>query len=172
MNLQLKIADANISYKLDLYESDYYYRAKVYEGNEVHGALEEFYRSIGKDNISDELDLDVFLTYKINVYNNSDSYLAEVKKLTDYFDEDLELVDTKVSRYIQEANGMSVDAETVVATPAYVVKKGQTDGSAWAEQLNKSLEGKVTVSSGLVNSSTTIETSENEAMAPLKYCRI
>lgn len=166
LNLQLKIADANISYKLDLYESDYYYRAKVYEGNEVHGALEEFYRSIGKDNISDELDLDVFLTYKINVYNNSDSYLAEVKKLTDYFDEDLELVDTKVSRYIQEANGMSVDAETVVATPAYVVKKGQTDGSAWAEQLNKSLEGKVTVSSGLVNSSTTIETSENEAMAP------
>lgn len=166
LNLQLKVADANISYKLDLYESDYYYRAKVYEGNEVHGALEEFYRSIGKENISDELDLDVFLTYKINVYNNSDSYLAEVKKLTDYFDEDLELVDTAVTRYIQEANGMSVDEETTVASPAYVIKKGPSGDSMWAEQIKKSLEGKVNVSGGLVNSSTTVETPSSEAMTP------
>jgi len=169
LNLQLKVADANISYKLDLYESDYYYRAKVYEGNEVYGALEEFYRSIGKTNLSDELDLDVFLTYKIGVYNNSDSYLAEVKKLTDYFDEDLELVDTTVSRYIQEANGVSVDQETTVATPAYVIKKGPTGDTAWGEQLTKSLEGKITADyASQVNS--TINVAENssgsDAMAP------
>ncbi len=166
LNLQLKVADANISYKLDLYESDYYYRAKVYEGNEVRGALEEFYRSIGKDNLSEELDLDVFLTYKIGVYNNSDSYLADVKKLTDYFDEDLELVDTTVSRYIQEANGISVDRETTVATPAYVIKKGPSGDSMWAEQLTKSIEGKINVTGDLVNSSidTVAEASGNEGM--------
>lgn len=164
LNLQLKVADANISYKLDLYESDYYYRAKVYEGSEVQGALQEFYRSLGKENISDELDLDVFLTYKIGVYNNSDSYLAEVKKLTDYFDEDLELVDTKVSRYIQEANGVSVDKETEVASPAYVVKKGPSGDSMWAEQLTKSIEGKITTDYGTKINSSITPSSGDEGM--------
>ena len=61
---------------------------------------------------------------------------------------------------------MSVDEETTVASPAYVIKKGQSGDSMWAEQLKKSLEGKVNVSGGLVNSSTTIETSGSEAMNP------
>ena len=166
LNLQLKVADANISYKLDLYESDYYYRAKVYEGSEVNGALAEFYNSIGRTDLSNELDLDVFLTYKINVYNNSDSYLAKVQKVADYFDEDLELVDTTVSRYIQEANGTIVDSETVVATPAYVLKKGPTQDSMWGEKLNKSLEGKITTDYTLINSSIDVSSqmSENEEM--------
>lgn len=148
LNVQLKVADANISYKLDLYESDYYYRAKVYENNsEVNGALQEFYRSIGKTDLSEELDLDVFLTYKISVYNGSDSYFAQVRNLVDYFDEDLELVTVEETKYIQEANGVSIDSTTVVAKPAYVVKKGPTDTSMWGEILNKSIANSVRVES-------------------------
>ena len=146
VNLQLKAADANIAYKLDLYESDYYYRAQVYDGNsELKGALQEFYKSLNKMDLSDELDLDLFLTYKISIYNNSDSYLAKVKSVVDYFDEDLELVDSEVTKYIQEADGKIVDSETVVATPSYVVKKGPTDSSMWAEQLKNSIQGKISV---------------------------
>lgn len=144
LNLQLKVADANIAYKLDLYESDYYYRAQVYDGNsELKGALQDFYATLNKTNLADELDLDVFLTYKLSIYNNSDSYYAKVKSVTDYFDEDLELVDTNVTKYVQEADGQVVDSETVVATPAYVVKKGVTESSMWAEQLRESIQGKV-----------------------------
>ena len=146
LNLQLKATDANISYKLDLYESDYYYRAQVYDGNSaVKGALQEFYKEFGKTNLSDELDLDVFLTYKISIYNNSDSYLTLVKSVTDYFDEDFELVDNNITKYVQEADGQLVDSETVVATPAYVIKKGPTDNSMWGEQLRESIQGRVSV---------------------------
>ena len=149
LNLQLKIADANIAYKLDLYESDYYYRAQVYDGNtELKGALQEFYAALNKTNLAEELDLDVFLTYKINIYNDSDSYVAKVKSVTDYFDEDLELVDSNITKYVQEADGKIVDKETVVATPAYVVKKGVTSDSMWGEQLRDSLQGKVSVDYG------------------------
>lgn len=169
LNLQLQIADADISYKLDLYESDYYYRAKVYETNaEVNGALQEFYKSIGKTDLSDELDLDVFLTYKISVYNNSDSYLAQIRNIVDYFDEDLELVTAEQTKYIQEANGVTVDSTTVVASPAYVIKKGPTQTSMWGEVLNKSIANNVIVDYGktytnnIVNSEDTqIEISDN-----------
>lgn len=146
LNLQLKVADANIAYKLDLYESDYYYRAQVYDGNsELKGALQDFYATLNKTDLSDELDLDVFLTYKLSIYNNSDSYLAKVKSVTDYFDEDLELVDSEVSKYVQEADGKLVEKETVVAKPAYVIKKGPADGTMWGEQLKESIQGKVSV---------------------------
>lgn len=146
LNLQLKVADANIAYKLDLYESDYYYRAQVYDGNsELKGALQDFYNTLNKTNLADELDLDVFLTYKISIYNQSESYMAKVKSVADYFDEDLELVDTNITKYVQEADGQVVDNETVVAKPAYVIKKGVTDSSMWAEQLNESIQGKVSV---------------------------
>lgn len=149
LNLQLKAEDANISYKLDLYESDYYYRAQVYDGNsELKGALKEFYASLNKADLSEELDLDLFLTYKISVYNDSDSYYAKVKSVVDYFDEDLELVDSEVTKYIQEADGQFVDSQTVVATPAYVIKKGTTDGSMWGEQLRDSIQGKISVDYG------------------------
>ena len=146
LNLQLKVADANIAYKLDLYESDYYYRAQVYDENsELKGALQDFYASLNKTDLSDELDLDLFLTYKISIYNDSDSYLAKVKSVTDYFDEDLELVDSNITKYIQEADGNLVEKDTVVATPAYVVKKGVTADSMWAEQLRESIQGKIDV---------------------------
>lgn len=145
LNLQLKVADAAIAYKLDLYESDYYYRAQVYNGNsQLKGALQDFYATLHKTNLADELDLDVFLTYKISIYNNSDSYFAKVKSVVDYFDEDLELVDSEVTKYVQEADGKIVDKETVVASPAYVIKKGPTDSSMWGEQLRNSIQGKVT----------------------------
>lgn len=158
LNLQLKVADADISYKLDLYESDYYYRAKVYENNsQVNGALQEFYKSIGKTDISDELDLDVFLTYKISVYNNSDSYLAQIRNLVDYFDEDLELVNTEQTKYIQEANGINVDSTTVVAKPTYVIKKGPTNSSMWGEITNKSIANNVTVDYGKVYNSIAVD---------------
>ena len=162
LDLQVKLDDANISYKLDLYESDYYYRAKVYESNSViNGALQEFYRSIGKDNLSEELDLDVFLTYKISIYNDSDSYLAQVKALRDYFDEDLILVEHSEERYIQEANGVAVEASQVVAKPAYVIKKGPTDTSAWGVQLEKSIEGKAKVTGATYTNNVVTEGTDN-----------
>ena len=138
LKLQLQVAEADISYKLDLYESDYYYRAKVYENNtDLTNGLETFYKKLNKlDNVdlSKELDLDVFLTYKINIYNASDSYLAKVKSIIDYYDEDLELVSSDVYKYVQEVDGKQVNEKTLVAQSAYAKKKGFDEAnSVWGE---------------------------------------
>ena len=134
LNLQVEITDADIEYELDLYKTDYYYRAKIYEENaEVAGALKKFYKSLGftADNALDtEMNLDVYVTYKVSVYNDSPTYYASVNELVDYYDEDYELVNVEKKRYLQEANGVAVNQVTTIAeTPYYKVAKQQVNGN-------------------------------------------
>lgn len=138
LNLQVEVADADIEYTLDLYKTDYYYRAKIYEENaEVAGALKRFYKSLGytaENALDSESDLDVYVTYKVSVYNDSQTYFATVNEITDYFDEDYELVEVEKSRYLQEANGVAVNQVTKIAdSPYYKVLRQQVNGDnvAW-----------------------------------------
>jgi hypothetical protein len=134
LNLQVEVADANIEYQLDLYKSDYYYRASIYDTNSsVKGALQKFYKSLGytSDNaLENELELDVFVTYKLSVYNDSQSYYATINEIADYFDDDYELVSTDTYRYLEEANGVEVDKTTLIAqAPYYEVVSRQVNGN-------------------------------------------
>ena len=73
-----------IEYHLGLYTTDYFYRAEIYQTNyQVYDKLEEFYKSI--DAIKGT-ELEVYLTYKITLENDSPTYLVGINGLNDYFD--------------------------------------------------------------------------------------
>lgn len=138
LNLQVEVADADIEYELDLYKTDYYYRAKIYETNtEVQGALQKFYKSLGytaENALDTELNLDVYITYKVSVYNDSQTYYASINEIVDYYDEDYELVTVQKDRYLQEANGVAVNQVTKIAdSPYYKVQRQKVNGDnvAW-----------------------------------------
>jgi len=73
-----------VSYTLGLYSTDYYYRAEMYQTDvNLYTKLEEFYKDIGG---LDATEMDVELTYKIVVYNESGSYIEQIKAINDYYD--------------------------------------------------------------------------------------
>ena len=85
LNRQVNIDSANVTYELGLYSTDYYYRAEIYRANsDLYNAVKTFYKSIGRE-INDS-ELEVYLTYKINLYNTSGSYIAQINSVDDYFD--------------------------------------------------------------------------------------
>ena len=100
LNQQIKINEANIKYTLDLYKSDYFYRASMYETNQDKFNYEKI--STVKNL---ETEMEVYLKYKISVYNESVNYKAQVNELIDYYDNRLTLV---------EATAENPDGETRV----------------------------------------------------------
>ena len=121
-------------YEVSVYDTDYYYRAAIYEGTEAGAALEAFYGSIGKT--PEDSELEVYLTYRILAFNNSQgNYIAEIKELADYADKSLVLVSAEETAYIQtEVDGELKDGVvTVATTPKYTTSNGATGDVVWAE---------------------------------------
>lgn len=129
LNKQIEIQDASIEYTLGLYESDYYYRAAIYEqDSELYGILKGFYDKNLKLPL-ESTELDIYLTYKISLYNESSAYEATINEVEDYFDSSFTLVNTTVHKYIQTANGVTIDGVTEVANPSkYSVARQTTSG--------------------------------------------
>ena len=121
-------------YEVSIYDTDYYYRAAIYEGTEAGEALEAFYGSIGKT--PEDSELEVYLTYRILALNNSQgNYIAEIKELADYADKSLVLVSAEETAYIQtEVDGELKDGVvTVATTPKYTTSNGATGDVVWTE---------------------------------------
>lgn len=72
-----------VPYTLGLYNSDYYYRAEMYQDN---SRLYDKIANLSKDINSALSEMEVELKYKITVYNESGSYIQEIKAINDYFD--------------------------------------------------------------------------------------
>ena len=115
---QIQINDKNIEYRLNLYKSDYYYKASVYDGSEAGNVLDNFYKNLGYTG-KEEVELDIYLKYKITVTNESDSYELEVKEISDYNDSDMTLITADVSKYIANNNGKEINAVTTIANASY-----------------------------------------------------
>ena len=139
---QIQVNDKDIEYRLNLYKSDYYYKASIYNGAEVGTVLDNFYKNLGYTG-KEEVELDVYLKYKITVTNESDSYVLEAKQIADYYDSDMTLVTNDVSKYIANNNGKEINAVTTIANASYSYNP---DGSKKAISWNS--EGKITDSSG------------------------
>lgn len=117
---QLQADEMNINYELGLYNTDYYYRAELYQTDgAIYDRIEEFYKSIGQD--VNETELEVYLTYKIKVYNESPNYILGINSINDYFDSSFGKPVTEVeTKYIQTVDGVTVESMTEVAHPSYV----------------------------------------------------
>ncbi len=117
---QLKADDMNISYQLGLYKTDYYYRTELYQtSGKMYDAVETFYKSLGKN--VEATELDVYLTYKIKVFNESPNYIVSINGLNDYFDSSFGKPITEVeTKYIETLDGVTVDSVTEVANKSYV----------------------------------------------------
>ena len=121
---QIAVADEQIEYNLGLYSSDYYYRASVYNGSTAGEAIDSFYTKVL--NLPKETtEMEIFLNYKINIYNQSQTYTARVNEIADYFDSTFELITpnseySKTNRYVQTVNGKSVDDVIQIAYPSTV----------------------------------------------------
>lgn len=92
-DINVRLADAyyNARYSREVFGSDYQYKASNY-GEQA--------TALGK---SKEDELNVYVTYKLTVRNQSQSILGEVMELVDYYDEDYEYINER--SYIEIKNG-------------------------------------------------------------------
>ncbi len=123
------------NYKLGLYRTDYYYRADMYESDStVYDALTNFYRDVlKKDNIND-MEMDIYLTYKIKLENSSSDYDVIINSIDDYYDNSFELVKAEESKYLktQTIGGKQEPVNNQVKV---------ADASDYAEKWNNIKEG-------------------------------
>ncbi len=94
----------SIKYELGLYRTDYYYRAEIYKGNaEVYDSVQDYYiNTFGK--ILEDSEMKVYLTYKINLYNNSSqTYKVKINGVDDYVESSLGMpISTEIKEVINE----------------------------------------------------------------------
>lgn len=100
-----KYYDTN--YSRELYKSDYIYKVSNYGEN---------YADYGK---SKQDELEVYVTYKIMVRNQAMSIQARIDELVDYYDNDLEYVDSRSYIEIKRGNNTGKYAAQASATSRY-----------------------------------------------------
>ena len=132
------VDSAHIEYELGLYSTDYYYRADMYRTNsEVYNAVQSFYKNVGRS--IEDSELDVYLTYKINLYNSSSQrYVVGINAVDDYFDSSFGApVKTAITKIVD-------GKEKEVANGSYMMAGGSRTNVDWnvVEQNIKASDGK------------------------------
>ncbi len=115
---QLTADTMNISYELGLYKTDYYYRAEMYQTNgRVYDAINTFYKTLNPSLTYDDTELEVYLTYKITVSNDSPTgiYVAGINAIDDYFDSSFGVpISTAVTKYVRNIDDENIGDLTPV----------------------------------------------------------
>lgn len=101
------------NYKIDLYNSDYYYRSSVYSS-----ITDEVTREI-LTQIKKNTELRLFVTYKIVANNESEFMDVSINELKDYYSNSFTLVDSDREASILDNNGER-HTEVVAVSPYYV----------------------------------------------------
>lgn len=107
------------TYKIDLYNSDYYYRSSVYNTAQV-----ELTRRI-LTSLKSGTELRVFVTYKIKIVNNSVDTDAIINQFNDYYDNSFTLVSEDITAKVRNNNDELEDK--VVAYKPYYRKLSQSE---------------------------------------------
>ena len=116
--------NANIEYELGLYKTDYYYRAELYKANENYDAVEKLYKSLGTT--FDDTEMEVYLKYKISLFNESPSYDVVINSLNDYYDSSFGEPLKDVEKYLETKDGEVVNGIVKVTEVSTITKP---DGS-------------------------------------------
>lgn len=105
----------NITYTLGLYKTDFYYRAEMYKTSANYEEINKFYKDIYGDEGIDATNLEIYLHYKITLYNGSSSiYIAQLNSIEDYYESSLELVEQNINKYIKNASGEDIVNHSMV----------------------------------------------------------
>lgn len=85
LNTLLEIQNIHQKYELGLYAADFYYRSNVYEeaGTQVGDMIKEW---------KDRTELKMYVTYKMSVYNDSETAKVSVNEIIDFHDSSFTLV--------------------------------------------------------------------------------
>ena len=132
LNRHEVIDGMHISYELGLYKTDYYYRAEMYKSNsKLYNAVNNFYKSIGK--AIDDSELEVYLTYKLNLYNTSGNYDVAINSINDYYD-------SSFGAPISEPVSKVVNGELKEVANASYMKVGDTKTNVSWEVTDKNID--------------------------------
>lgn len=130
---QLYSDSTQIEYQLGLYSTDYYYRAEMYQANSNitgYDAIEKFYKDIGST--IDATELDIYLTYKISLYNEGSNYITKINSIDDYFDSSFgDPINTKIDKYVKTIDGVEQNSLTEVANASYVESPSGNKNVTW-----------------------------------------
>jgi hypothetical protein len=117
-----EIDSYNTKYELGLYATDYYYRADLYRTSSnisAYDSVESFYKSY-YDNL-EGTELEVYLKYKISLYNQSSTYSVVINSVDDYFDSSFgSPIQTDITKYVKTVDGKEVDSVETVAEKSTV----------------------------------------------------
>ena len=114
LNLNFELLPPSRTYKIDLYNSDYYYRSSIYRT-----MTDEISKEIVSA-VKQGTELRMFLTYKIQIYNSSNNTDVSINEFKDYYDSSFTLITDDVSLEVEEsviepytdANGKKVNKAT------------------------------------------------------------
>ena len=122
-DIHVRLSDAyyNTNYSRELYKSDYIYKASMYGDADANGdGIGDTYGKSKKD------ELEVYITYKIIVSNNSLSIRTKIDEVVDYYDEDLEYIDERSYIEIRARRNQEIpDAAQSGKYPVYANKTSQ-----------------------------------------------
>ena len=98
LNTLLEMQSLNQKYELGLYAADFYYRSSVYEeaGTEVGQKIKEW---------KDGTELKMYVTYKMSVYNDSDTADVTINEIIDYHDSAFTLVNQDQTADVIDSEG-------------------------------------------------------------------
>lgn len=117
--------NSNMEYQLGFYKTDYYYRAEIYKASQAYDYMQNFYKSIGQT--LDATNLELYLKYRISVYNESPSYQVTINEVADYYDSTFgEPIKEEVKKYVQTIDGKETNSSELetVAKASYVEPSG------------------------------------------------
>ncbi len=108
---RFKLLPESRTYKIDLYNADYFYRSSVYNtiADEV---TKEIVTAVKKGT-----DLRLFLTYRIAITNGSDNTNVSINEFKDYYDESFTLVTEDIVAQVRQSQ-----QEPIEDTDAYVAE--------------------------------------------------
>ncbi len=110
LNILLEIQKINQKYSLGLYPSDFYYRSSVYKSNTDIGQKIK--------NWKDGSELRMFATYKMVIYNDSDTFDVTINKFSDYYDSNFTLVKKNITENVIDSEGKKY-SKVVAEQPYY-----------------------------------------------------
>ena len=123
-----------VQYELGLYKTDYFYRAELYRTNsELYDSVVKYYHSFDSRLPSDS-ELEVYLTYRIDVTNNSSPiYDVIIDSLDDYSSTSLGTpISTSIIKIVNGERKLVADKSYLSSNPDYSLEEASSGhGVTW-----------------------------------------